>query len=68
MTSIYIGDALIPTDSEERPVLWRLQGMPGYWFPTKIVAETFARHQWPDMPINEREARVRFAIFTKEQA
>jgi hypothetical protein len=46
--------------------LWRVRGLPGAWFPTKIAAEVAARRSFPTENPFARDARVTYRKFTRE--
>lgn len=47
--------------------LWHVHGVPGKWYPTKIVAEQVARITFPDEP-NNAYGRVYYNVFVREEA
>ncbi len=61
-----INDVVVYERPEGEVHLWRVRGLPGAWFPTKIAAEAAARRSFPTEDPFAREARVTYRRFTRE--
>ncbi len=44
-------------------MLWRVRGLPGVWFPTRIAADAAARRSFPTEDMGATDARITYRVF-----
>ena len=50
-------------NEDKQVTLWRVSGIAGTWYPSKVVAEKAARNCFPDEDEHKRYARVSYRVF-----
>lgn len=64
LPTLHIADVTIL--GEDTVTLWRVRGIDGVWYPTKIAAETCARARFPDEDAGTRYGRTSFKAFVSD--
>lgn len=59
------GECAIPYINQE-VILWYVKGIPGVYYPTKIVAEASARISFPNEDPDRRYSRIFYQTFTPQ--
>lgn len=61
---LHVGDACIPIKEPEGFVeLWRVRGLAGVVYPTKMAAEISTRLSFPDEDPDERYSRISYRFY-----